>query len=307
MRFPGLSINGFTNSSNAGIVFAALKSFDERKHRELERRRDRRAAQPQFAAIQDAFIAIFPPPPVNGLGTTGGFKLYLEDRALARLRGARRRDQGVPREGLPDARARGSLLELPGERAAALRRRRPHQGAPARRAGDRRVRHHADLPRQSVRERLQQVRAHLLGARAGRRAVPRARRGCGAAQGALELGRDGAALGADEGEAERRDPSAPSATTASSPPTSTGARARASPRARRRTRSSASPPRRCRRASATTGPTSRTRRSSPATRRVWVYPLAILLVFLVLAALYESLALPARDHPHRADEPAAPR
>ena len=35
----------------------------------------------QFAQIQDAFIVIFPPPPVQGLGTTGGFKLYLEDRA----------------------------------------------------------------------------------------------------------------------------------------------------------------------------------------------------------------------------------
>ena len=35
----------------------------------------------QFAAIPDAFIAIFPPPPVQGLGTTGGFKLQIEDRA----------------------------------------------------------------------------------------------------------------------------------------------------------------------------------------------------------------------------------
>jgi multidrug efflux pump len=30
VAFPGLSINGFTNSSNAGIVFATLKPFDER-------------------------------------------------------------------------------------------------------------------------------------------------------------------------------------------------------------------------------------------------------------------------------------
>ena len=43
--FPGLSINGFTNSSNAGIVFAALQDFDQRKSPELERRRHRRAAQ----------------------------------------------------------------------------------------------------------------------------------------------------------------------------------------------------------------------------------------------------------------------
>ncbi len=31
--------------------------------------------------MKDAFIAIFPPPPVQGLGTIGGFKLQVEDRA----------------------------------------------------------------------------------------------------------------------------------------------------------------------------------------------------------------------------------
>jgi len=79
--FPGLSINGFTNSSNSGIVFAALKSFDERKGASLSGGAIAGALNQQFAGIQDAFIVIFPPPPVQGLGTTGGFKLYLEDRA----------------------------------------------------------------------------------------------------------------------------------------------------------------------------------------------------------------------------------
>ena len=32
--------------------------------------------------IQDAFVAIFPPPPVLGLGTIGGFKLQIEDRTV---------------------------------------------------------------------------------------------------------------------------------------------------------------------------------------------------------------------------------
>jgi multidrug efflux pump len=79
--FPGLSINGFTNSSNSGIVFAALKNFDERKGPALSGGAIAGALNQQFASIQDAFIVIFPPPPVPGLGTTGGFKLYLEDRA----------------------------------------------------------------------------------------------------------------------------------------------------------------------------------------------------------------------------------
>ena len=34
----------------------------------------------EFGAIEDAFIAMFPPPPVMGLGTIGGFKLQIEDR-----------------------------------------------------------------------------------------------------------------------------------------------------------------------------------------------------------------------------------
>ena len=35
----------------------------------------------RFAGIQEAFVAIFPPPPVQGLGQVGGFKLYVEDRS----------------------------------------------------------------------------------------------------------------------------------------------------------------------------------------------------------------------------------
>jgi multidrug efflux pump len=81
VSFPGLSINGFTNSSNSGIVFAALKSFDERKSPQLSGGAIAGQLNQQFGAIPDAFIALFPPPPVQGLGTTGGFKLQLEDRA----------------------------------------------------------------------------------------------------------------------------------------------------------------------------------------------------------------------------------
>ncbi|KRB61931.1 transporter [Rhizobium sp. Root708] len=81
IAFPGLSINGFTNSSNAGIVFVTLKDFEERKSPSLSGGAIAMSLNQKFGAIQDAFIAMFPPPPVNGLGTTGGFKMQLEDRA----------------------------------------------------------------------------------------------------------------------------------------------------------------------------------------------------------------------------------
>ena len=80
VAFPGLSINGFTNSTNAGIVFVTLKPFDERRDPSLSAGAIAAALNQKFLSIQDAYIAIFPPPPVQGLGTIGGFRLQVEDR-----------------------------------------------------------------------------------------------------------------------------------------------------------------------------------------------------------------------------------
>jgi multidrug efflux pump len=81
VAFPGLSINGFLNSSSAGIVFVTLKPFEERRSKTLSGSAIAGTLQKKFGAIQDAFIAIFPPPAVQGLGAIGGFKLQVEDRA----------------------------------------------------------------------------------------------------------------------------------------------------------------------------------------------------------------------------------
>jgi len=81
VAFPGLSVNGFTNSPNSGIVFTPLDAFEDRT--DLSKSAMAIAAQlnQRFAAIDEAFVAVFPPPPIQGLGTTGGFKLQIEDRA----------------------------------------------------------------------------------------------------------------------------------------------------------------------------------------------------------------------------------
>ena len=81
IQFPGLSINGFVNSSNAGLVFIGLAPFEERHGKAETGLGIAGALNQRFGAIQDAFVAVFPPPPVQGLGTVGGFKLQLEDRA----------------------------------------------------------------------------------------------------------------------------------------------------------------------------------------------------------------------------------
>jgi multidrug efflux pump len=79
VAFPGLSINGFINSPSAGIVFETLKPFDRRGSADSGMAVAQRL-QAKFAGINNAIIAIFPPPPVQGLGTIGGFKLQVEDR-----------------------------------------------------------------------------------------------------------------------------------------------------------------------------------------------------------------------------------
>jgi multidrug efflux pump len=81
VAFPGLSINGFTNSSNAGIVFVTLTPFEDRKDASLSAGAIAQKLNGAYAGIQDAVIAMFPPPPVQGLGTIGGFKLEIEDKA----------------------------------------------------------------------------------------------------------------------------------------------------------------------------------------------------------------------------------
>src|SRR5688572_201954 len=81
IQFPGLSINGFVNSPNAGLIFIGLDPFEERGTKAETGLAIAGALNQKFGAIQDAFVAVFPPPPVQGLGAVGGFKLQLEDRA----------------------------------------------------------------------------------------------------------------------------------------------------------------------------------------------------------------------------------
>jgi hydrophobe/amphiphile efflux-1 (HAE1) family protein len=78
--FPGLSINGFTNATNAGIAFTPLKPFEQRRAADRSASAIAATLRAQYSKIQDAYIAVFPPPPVQGLGTIGGFKLQVEDR-----------------------------------------------------------------------------------------------------------------------------------------------------------------------------------------------------------------------------------
>lgn len=81
VAFPGLSVNGMVNIPNAAVMFTMLKPFDERKDPSLSAFAIADRLMGKFSQIPDGFAGIFPPPPVPGLGTTGGFKIQIEDRA----------------------------------------------------------------------------------------------------------------------------------------------------------------------------------------------------------------------------------
>lgn len=80
VQFPGLSVNDFTASSSAGIQFSDLKDFDERESPELGASALAVELNKRMGSIEDSFILVVPPAPVAGLGTLGGFKLMIEDR-----------------------------------------------------------------------------------------------------------------------------------------------------------------------------------------------------------------------------------
>ncbi len=85
VAFPGLSINGFVNVPNAAVVFAMLDPFEQRRGADMTAGAIAGRLQAKVAQIPDGFIGLFPPPPVPGLGATGGFKLQIEDRNGAGL------------------------------------------------------------------------------------------------------------------------------------------------------------------------------------------------------------------------------
>jgi multidrug efflux pump len=80
VAFPGLSINGFTNAPNAGVVFVRLKDYDKRTSPADYGPAVAKRLQGPFFGINEALVIVVNPPPILGLGTSGGFKLYLEDR-----------------------------------------------------------------------------------------------------------------------------------------------------------------------------------------------------------------------------------
>jgi len=76
----GFSLIDGTNASNAAIVFITMDPWDERADPALSQDAILANLRRQFVAIQEAIVFAFPPPAISGLGVAGGFQFQLQDR-----------------------------------------------------------------------------------------------------------------------------------------------------------------------------------------------------------------------------------
>ena len=81
VAFPGLSGAGFSAAPNEGIVFFGLADFDKRTSRDLSKEAILGQVNGAIQQIQGARMFVVPPPPVDGLGIAGGFKIQVQDRS----------------------------------------------------------------------------------------------------------------------------------------------------------------------------------------------------------------------------------
>ena len=79
----GLSIVSGSNVSNAATIFIILDNFDHRKSPALTGPAIASKLNAQLSEIPQALMGVFGPPPVDGLGSTGGFRLIVQDRGGA--------------------------------------------------------------------------------------------------------------------------------------------------------------------------------------------------------------------------------
>jgi HAE1 family hydrophobic/amphiphilic exporter-1 len=80
VAFSGFSAATFTNATNASAVFIGLKPFDERVEDGLSADAILADLNTRLQSIEEAFVIIIPPPPVRGIGNSGGFRMQVQER-----------------------------------------------------------------------------------------------------------------------------------------------------------------------------------------------------------------------------------
>jgi HAE1 family hydrophobic/amphiphilic exporter-1 len=87
VAFAGFSGATFTNATNAAAIFARFKPFEERIAAGDSADKIIGDLFARMQQIEEAFIIAIPPPPVRGLGNSGGFKVQLQNRTGDDVRG----------------------------------------------------------------------------------------------------------------------------------------------------------------------------------------------------------------------------
>ena len=126
----GYGVVTSTYQPNFGTIFVRLKPWEERKDPALHVKAIMAGLQPQFAKIPEAIIFPFNIPTISGFGASAGFKFLLQDRSgTLSVEQLGRRDAQVPRGGAQAARAGQSLHVLRPELSAGEGGARPREGA----------------------------------------------------------------------------------------------------------------------------------------------------------------------------------
>lgn len=80
VSFTGFDAASFTIASNTAVVFLALEDFDVRNDKDLDYLELLGTINAKLAQIDDAIVFVIPPPSVQGIGNAGGFKMMVQDR-----------------------------------------------------------------------------------------------------------------------------------------------------------------------------------------------------------------------------------
>jgi multidrug efflux pump len=78
--YPGMSVNATTNSSSSALIHILLKPFAQRHGSSMSADAVAVDLNAKLKAVRGTYTAVFGAPPVMGLGSLGGFKLQIEDR-----------------------------------------------------------------------------------------------------------------------------------------------------------------------------------------------------------------------------------
>jgi multidrug efflux pump subunit AcrB len=187
----GFDVTTNTNQPNVGTIFLGMPSLYGHHIPGVNAASVLTSVRQRLAVVKDAFVLVINPPPVQGLGAAGGFKLMVEDRNNLGPQALADATNALVAAANKD-RAFGGVFTLYNAGSPTLYGHRPPRDREGRADADRCVLHPSAVSRLAVRERLQLSGPHVPGPGPGRGIVPAEPGRHRAAQGPQQQRRDGA-------------------------------------------------------------------------------------------------------------------